>query len=30
VTGLLNCAKTAEPIKMSFGMWTRLDSGKHY
>jgi len=23
-------AKTAEPIEMSFGMWTRVDRGNHY
>jgi len=23
------CAKAAEPIEMPFGMWTRVDPGKH-
>ena len=25
----LSCAKTAEPIKMSFGIWTRAGTRKH-
>jgi len=25
----VSCAKTAEPIKMPFGIWTRVDPRKH-
>jgi len=25
----VNCAKTAEPIKMPFGLWTRVGPRKH-
>jgi len=25
----MSCAKTAEPIKMPFGFWTRVGSRKH-
>ena len=25
----MNCAKTAEPIKMPFGLWTRVSLRKH-
>jgi len=27
--GAANCAKTAEPIEMPFGTWTRVGAGKH-